>query len=162
MRLPEDEECIFKLFVDWLYSQRYEMLPEQDYGDEDDDEEGGIDPFKQAYQLFVLAENYTVLGLKRLIIETLFADKFEWGPLESSIAYAYEFTTQGSGLRKMLADWHVWQCASAWFERQQIQAFLRQQPDFALDLCLSFANMKELGENHNPFHEEIMPKRYLD
>ena len=38
MQLPDDRESTFKLFVDWLYCQRYEMLPREADDDKDDQE----------------------------------------------------------------------------------------------------------------------------
>ena len=45
MQLPEDDECTFELFVDWLYHQRYEMLPQPKYhhGDSVDDDDDSDD-----------------------------------------------------------------------------------------------------------------------
>ena len=45
MQLPDVRESTFELFADWLYYQRYEMLPGEDDGDKDDQEadvEGGV------------------------------------------------------------------------------------------------------------------------
>lgn len=162
MQLPEDEESIFELFVDWLYYRRYTMLPEEDDDDEDDDNR-----FMQAFRLFVLAEKYGVSKLKSLVIETLFAAERESenirGPGTASIAYAYEHTTQESVLRKLLADAHVWNLKLNWYKRPQVQAFLRKQPDFATDVILSLA--KHLPRPHvhyNPFEKGDVPEEYKE
>ena len=45
MQLPDDHESTFELFADWLYCQRYEMLPREDddhKDDQDADAEGGV------------------------------------------------------------------------------------------------------------------------
>ncbi|KAF6233376.1 hypothetical protein HO173_008308 [Letharia columbiana] len=60
----EDDESTFELFVDWLYCQRYEMLP--DDGDDEDDEGDHVDErFLQPFRLFVFADKYDVCKLKR-------------------------------------------------------------------------------------------------
>ncbi len=174
MRLPEDEESTFDLFTDWLYSRRCEMLPEEEDQDEEEENDNDDDDyndkyqlsderFEQVFRLFTFAEKYEILELKKLIIKTLFAQirLCRYGPPNPSIAYAYDFTTQGSGLRQMLVDWHVWELRPSWFKKRRTQAFLRQQPDFALDVCLAFANRIENGSYDNPFTGEV-PERYLD
>ena len=174
MKLPEDDESTFLLFIDWLYYRRYEMLPELDDDDEDDDddddadddsgedeEEDEGDRFLQAFRLFVLAEKYHVPNLKRLVIKRLFADGnvCRSGPSNASVAYVYAHTTRSSGLRKLVADWHAWRIDRRWFERRKNKAFLRRQPDFSTDLNLSFAKNLVKGPTYNPFAED-MPEEY--
>lgn len=171
MQLPEDDEDTFELFVGWLYCQRYELLPGVETNDEKDDnkkgDEANVDEdderFLQAFRLFTLADKYEIFKLKNLIIETLFVDGGgeTYGPDITSIAYAYGHTTQGSGLRKLLADWCAWNSDRVWYERPKVQALLRQQPDFATDVVLSFARNMENGEGWNPF-EGDMPEEYKD
>ena len=65
MQLPEDNEGLFSLFIDWLYHRRYEMLalPPDDQEDSDD-EENDVDNVEKkengrytaAFKLFVFAE----------------------------------------------------------------------------------------------------------
>lgn len=160
MHLPEDDEGTFELFVDWLYNQRNEMLPEvtRDSDDEEEDERS-----LQAFRLYLLADKYRVCKLKSLVIEALFADAAvaKWYPSNASIAYAYEHTTQYSGLRKMLADYHAWSARLGWYELPDAQAFLRQQPDFATDLSVSFAKRIKNGPGCSPFKGN-MPDEYKD
>ncbi|CAF9942840.1 MAG: hypothetical protein ALECFALPRED_010144 [Alectoria fallacina] len=160
MQLPEDDEGTFELFVDWLYGQRYAMLPEVEKGHEDYEKDKR---FLQAYQLFVLADKYRVCKLKSLVIEALFADvtMCKGVPSNASVAYAYEHTTQCSGLRKWLADYHAWNVRLEWYELSDAQAFLRQQPDFATDLSVSFAERIKRGPGYNPFKGN-MPDKYKD
>ena len=160
MQLPDDDEETFELFVDWLYCPRYAILPEVKR-DGDVDEEDEI--FLQAFRLYVLADKLEIFNLKSLVIEALFADlavskKF---PYNASVAYAYEHTTQYSGLRKMLADFHAWNVSLGWYELPIAQAFLRQQPDFATDLNVSFAKRIEMGQGYSPFNGN-MPEEYKD
>ncbi|KAM0800669.1 hypothetical protein BDR22DRAFT_821528 [Usnea florida] len=45
MQLPDVRESTFELFANWLYCQRYEMLPREDEDDKDNQEadaEGGV------------------------------------------------------------------------------------------------------------------------
>lgn len=164
MQLPEDDESTFELFVDWLYCQRYEMLPD-DGDDEDDEGDNADERFLQPFRLFVFADKYNVCKLKNLVVETLFVDGRGplRGPGHRAIAYAYNHTTQGSGLRKLLADWYAWNIDLGWYEFPDIDAFLRQQPDFAPDVVLSFAkNLKWRHKQiHNPFGGD-MPEEYKD
>lgn len=160
MQLPADDESIFELFVDWLYYQRYEMIPEVE-GDEY--EASGV--FLQAFKLFVIADKYEVIKLKSRVIETLFvAGKVsKWGLTLSSLDYAYEHTTQGSGLRKLLADSFAWNIDLEWYERPRIQGFLRQRPDLAADIIASFVKYlkRRKDQNYNSFNED-MPEEYKD
>lgn len=166
MQLPEDDESIFELFVDWLYYQRYEMLPEEEDNDNDNNDDDDDKRFLQAFQLFVFADKYEVSKLKSLVVETLFVDGRPTelratGPSIDSIAYAYEHTTQESGLRKLLADWSAFNIRLEWYECSDVQAFLRKQPEFATDLSVSFAVNLHKGHTYNPF-EEDMPEKYKD
>lgn len=174
MKLPEDDESIFSLFIDCLYHQRYEMLPEPDRDDSDDDddnaddddgeyEEDENDRFLQAFQLFALAEKYDVSNLKSLIIEKLFAEGRAciWCPSPASIAYLYAHTTRSSGIRRLVADWFAWRLQPGWFEHQKNQAFLRRQPEFSVDVNVGFGKNIDQGPDYNPFVGE-MPEEYKD
>lgn len=156
--LSEDDESTFELFVDWLYHQRYEMLPYVD-----GDEAEGDGRLLEAFQLFVLPDKYKVLKLKSLLIEKIFAHMAvsENGLVLSSIAYAYKHTTQGSGLRKLLADSCAWYIDPERYEDPEVQAFLRRNPDFATDLTVRFARKFKVGKTDNPFKEN-MPEEYKD
>lgn len=171
MLLLECDESIFELFVDWLHYRHFEMLPKVEYidndnEDEDDNDDEGDKRFLQAFQFFVIADKYEVSKLKSLVVETLFVDGRPTelratGPSIESIAYAYEHTTQESGLRKLLADWSAFNTGLEWYEYSDVQAFLRKQPDFATDLIVSFAGKLQKGQSYNPF-EGNMPEKYKD
>ena len=174
MQLPEDNEKIFSLLIDCLYQQRYEMPPESDDDDEDsDDDSDGIDDgkhennrFYQVFRLFVLAEKYGVPSLKWLLIKALFAQAGidgEHGPTNASIGYLYEHTTQSSGIRKLVADWHTWGIDLGWYENSETPAFLQQQPEFSTDLNLRFAKTLKQRQilSYNPFEGDI-PEEYGD
>ena len=165
MRLPEDDESILELFVDWLYYQCYEMIPEEDARNGDSEGEGNS--FHQAFRLYVFADKYEVFKLKRLVIEKIFAvcvQRAECGgsgPAITLITYAYEHTTQDSGLRKLLADWYAWAGDAIWFKSPSTQAFLRQKPEFSADINLSFAINVQKGPDYEPFKRD-MPEDYYD
>ena len=170
MELPDDDEDIFSLFVDWLYHGRYEMLAElvdddtsEDDQDDDEDVDDEGDRYLQVFKLFVLAEKYNVSKLKRLLIETLFVNGYECkrGPSNGSVGYLYEHTTPSSGIRKLVADWHAWRMGPKYFERRSFRAFLKKQPDFSIDLNLTFAKNIEKGPTYNPFAGD-MPEEYKD
>lgn len=171
MQLPEDDEETFELFVDWLYYQRYEMLPkveadddDEDKGDEDDEDDETNKRYLSAFRLFVFANKYMVSHLKNLVIETLFVDlagQTGLGPGTSPITYAYENTTRGSGLRKLVADYHSFRIEMKWYEHPDIQALLRQQPDLSIDLNISFAKRIKGPQNYSPFNG-AMPEEYKD
>lgn len=154
VQLPDGNESTFELFVEWLYYRRYEMLPEVKR-DDADDEGDNEERYLQIFRLFMLADKCRVFKLKNLIIETLFAEAgvCYWTPSNCSISYAYEHTTQDSGLRKLLADWFAWNSELVWYEKPDNQAFLRQQPDFATDLNISFAKNLQRGhtKSYSPF-----------
>ena len=153
MTLPEDDENTFELFVDWLYHRRYEITsppksPEKDV-------------FMQPVKLFVLADKYDVCSLKDLIASKLFlAFKQNLAvPRLSTIAYAYEHTSQSSTIRKMLTDNMTRVTDLTWFLEAKIQTWLRNHPDVSAELNASFA--KRMLKQIYPFVEE-MPEGYTE
>ena len=82
-------------------------------------------------------------------------------PLNKSVIYAYEHTTQGSGLRKLIADWYAWSFDSTYYENPYIQTLLRQQSDFAVDLIVSLANLNS-GKASVSALKGNMPEKYQD
>ena len=174
MQLPQTVESTFELFLDWLYYQRYEMLPEADCDDDengngvdegdDDDDDDDDERFLQAFRLFVFADKYKIFKLKNLVIEKLFADGVTCtkGPPFASITYAYKHTTQGSSLRKLLADWNCWNLDLKYYEDPAIQTCLREQPDLTTDLFVNLAkHLEGRKQTYNPFEGE-MPEGYKD
>ena len=153
MSLPEDDEIIFELFVEWLYHRRYEIpsrpkTPEKDV-------------FMQPVKLFVLADKYDVRSLKNLIISKLFlAFKQNLAmPRLSTVAYAYEHTSQSSTIRKMFADNLTRVTDLTWFQETKIQTWLRNHPDVSAELNASFA--KRMLKQIYPFVEKV-PKGYME
>ena len=190
MQLPDDHESTFELFAEWLYYQRYQMLSREEDDDKDDQEadvEGDVKKedgnedkeddedddndrandkkgYMQAFRLFVFADKYNVCKLKSNVIKALL--EYFRGPEDSppmtTVTYAYKHTAQGSGLRRLLADFQV--CADfEWFEIPEVQAYLQEQSDFAVDINISFAK-KFKGKQtrtRNPF-KDTAPEEYID
>lgn len=171
MQLPEDDENIFSLFVDWLYHQRYEMLPQPGDDDEDTyDEDDHVvkvrkegDRYLSAFKVYVLAEKYDVPDLKWLLTKTLFADggSCRHGPSNASISYLYGHTAQSAGIRRLIADWHAWCMDPVHFGYRKFRAFLEKHPEFSADINLSYGKNLERGSEYNPF-EGAMPDEYKD
>ena len=168
MQLPEDDEDLFSLFIDWLYHQRYEMLPEsdddEDSGDDNDDIDDWEDEsnrFHQVFQLFVLAEKYDVPDLKRLLTRTLFAEVQTCRNMPScaSISWLYGHTTQSAGIHRLVADWHAWHMEPRDLEHRNFRALLIKHPEFSADIILSYGRNIVKGSNYNPF-AGAMPAEY--
>lgn len=168
MQLPEDDENLFSLFIDWLYHQRYEMLPEPDDDEDSDDDNDDIyvgeddsNRFHQVFRLFVLAEKYDVPNLKWLLTKTLFADMdiCRDGPAGVSLSYLYGHTTRSAGIRRLVADWHAWRMDRVYFERPKFRALLEELPEFSADINLSYGKNLEKGSDYNPF-AGAMPDEY--
>ena len=169
MQLPEDDENLFSLFIDWLYHQRYEMLPEPDEFDEGsneedddmDDEEDDSNRFHQVFRLFVLAEKYDVPNLKWLLTKTLFADikTCREGPTYASVSWLYGQTTQSAGIRRLVTDWHAWRMDPVYLETRRFRALLKKHPEFSADMILSYGKNLKKGPKYDPF-AGAMPDEY--
>ena len=140
MQLPDDREDTFKLFVDWLYDDRQTILP----AEEDDDDRH--EKLFQAVYLVVLADKYRVYDLRSEIFEILLVMLIGYkdnGLLYSAVAYAYENSTQGSGIRPMLAVFVAFGVYKGDCEATDLQALVKQQPDLAFDMIATFARYFE-------------------
>lgn len=156
MTLPEDDESVFELFVDWLYHQRYDMsvLPSHEQSNEIKD------IFMQRIQLYVLADKYNVPNLKSLVLSQIFLlIKQKSMPTMSTIVYAYRHTSQNAGIRRVFAD-HL-ACSLRYRLSQQLnfKNWLRKEQDIAIDMVCSVA--KHTLKIQNPFDGE-MPAGYLN
>ncbi len=133
MTLPEDDEAIFELFVNWLYRQRYDIPSSPK------------DPkrYSEPIRLFVLADKYDVRSLKNLIVSQLFL-AFKAGaetPELNAISYAYKHTSQNSIIRKLLIDLLTSIDDPGWFQEESTQTWLRDEPDISVDMIASFAKL---------------------
>lgn len=152
MTLPEDDESVFELFVDWLYRQRYDVgvLPAGDQP---------TDMHMQHIQLYILADKYDVPNLKSLVLSQVFLlIKQKFGPTIPTIVYAYRHTSQNAGIRRMFAD-HL--ACSLHHKKSQHPNFLwlRKEHEIAVEIVHSVA--KHMLEIKNPFDGE-MPEEYLN
>ena len=148
MTLPEDDDFVFDLFVEWIYCGRYKLaLTEPAY--------------RRRVQLFVLADKYDVPDLRSLVLSELFniIKKRETWPKKDTIAYAFEHTFQNSVLRTLLADHMACNWSSADYASPNIQGWLQAYPDISADVNISFA--KHRREWQNPFSGNI-PEEYLE
>ena len=156
MTLPEDDETIFELFVDWLYHQRYDVPPTPN------DPENPCDRFMQPVQLFVLADKYGVRNLKNVIVSQIHSvvKMSSDVPKEATIAYAYEHTSQNSTIRKVLADMMAYYAGRNWFERAVNQTWLRDHHDISMDVMVKLAKRAEDAYG-GPFYRGV-PEEYVE
>ena len=155
MTLPEDNESIFELFVDWLNHQCYNMpSPPKDA-------EKDYDSFLEPVQLYVLADRYHVRRLKDLILSNIFhhMKQAKCGPSLRTIAYAYEHTTQFAAVRRLFADYLAFTMDHVQSSQANIQAWLRRRPDVSVDIVSSFT--KHTLKRNDPFAQD-MPGDYAD
>lgn len=156
MTLPEDDETIFELFVDWLYHQRYDVPSTPN------DPETPCDRFMQPVQLFVLADKYGVRNLKNVIVSQIHSvvKMSSDVPKEATIAYAYEHTSQNSTIRKVLADMMACYVGRNWFERAVNQTWLRDHHDISMDVMVRLAERAEDAYG-GPFYRGV-PEEYVE
>ena len=132
MTLPEDDDFVFELFVDWIYHGHYD-LPLADTPGHD------LFTYKRRVQLFILADKYDVPKLKSHVFSELFYNIKEgpYSPSNHTITYAYEHTFQNSVIRKLLADHIACEWSSDVFENPKNQGWLRAHPDISMDVIIS-------------------------
>lgn len=153
MTLPEDDEAVFDLFVNWLYHHRFP--------DKINDVGKDGDMLKRRIQLYVLADKYDVCNLRSLVISQIFRIFKEGRPIRSlsMITYAYKHTSQNAAIRKMIVDFMACSWPPSWFQYEHIKEWLQAHPDISTDLIVSFAKHKVVQKNS--FDGE-MPKEYLE
>ena len=157
MLIPDGFESTFKLFVDWLYGDRQTIYQTISPAKEDDDNHERLFP---ALFLFGLADKYNVYGLKTIVIEVLWevlgAYK-DQGLLYSTVAYAYNHTAQGSDIRRRLAMFVAGGVYHGKCEGTDFQVLLKQQPDLAFDIVVSFAKYFKPKQTRT---RRPLPKKY--
>lgn len=143
MALPEEDESIFELFVDWTIHRRYNPSKADD-------------PFMQPAQLFVLAEKYDVPNLKSLILLRFFLliTERKVAPPLDTLAYAYQRTAQDSGIRRMAVDYLACEMKPDWFRQADARTWLRDHPDISADVIVSFA--KHTVTITSPFNGKML------
>lgn len=153
MTLPEDDEFIFGLFVEWTYHRRYDIpqLPK--------DRNKRYEKFMQPVQLYVLADKYDVRNLKICILSALFLlIRLHSSPTLATIAYAYEHTPRNSAIRKFLAGYFS-TLDSEWYQDASSQHWLRSHPEICTDVVVRLAKREQTDED--AFEGEV-PKEYME
>ena len=155
MTLPEDDEFVFDDFVSWLYYRRYDMPRHSEV----------VDIFLRPVQLFVLADKYGVPGLKSLVLDQIFniiKSGTASGPSLDTIAYAYGHTFQNAAIRKLLADFLVWEYRHGWYQRAENKVWFRAHPEVSTDVNVRFAkHAGELLSMQPDIFDGEMPKEYM-
>ncbi len=158
IRLPEDDPDTFEEFIQWLYTQNYEL---------DKEPEEGIDWMSKSAVLYVLADKYDVVPLKNDICKAIHKRYNDHEaprapkPEKELVAYVYKNTSRSSPLRKMLADWYTWHNDRRWFENRSIQKWLLHNPEIAVDLVVGLSQWGELRlRSKSPLSGEV--GRYLE
>lgn len=156
MDLPEEEEDVFELFVQWLYHRRYEVPL--------DGAEGLGSRYLGPVRLYVLADRYDVGELRTFLVTKLFAmAKRSGGQVPScrAVAYVYDHTSQTSGLRRLVVDWWAYRVQLSWFSSEFGQNWLQEHPEVAAAVISIFAMSISRATQINPFEGE-MPERYKE
>lgn len=104
IELPEDRPDVIELFVNWLYSQRFQWT---------DDRTATRMTWPNMTQLHVFADLHGIPTLKELTITAIFECyantprpwRFE---LMREVSWVYAHTVESSRLRKLLVDYAVW------------------------------------------------------
>ena len=114
----------------------------------------------QPIELYMLAEKYDMRSLKNLVVSELFLafKPNHFQPRLSTIAYAYEHTTQSSPIRKLLAD-KLARLSATVYQQADVQNWLRNHPDVSAELNVSLA--KCIVKQSNPF-AEARPEGYME
>ncbi len=158
MDLPEEDEQIFDLFVQWLYQGCYEISPK--------DVEANGQRLMEPVKLYVLADEYDVSGLRSHIITKLFAvcKTGNVTPGLTTMAYAYERLSPKSGLRRLFADFYACKLPISWLISDDAQKWFQEHPQVAAAVVTSFATYATTTSRAmqtNPFAGE-MPDKYKE
>lgn len=154
VHLPTDDESTVDLFVEWLYKEQCGfLLPPFDHNGEYS---------MQSVRLLVFADRYDIPKLRIYILETLLAHihtNDSYSPSGEVIKYCYRNTVPGSGIRKLLVDWFIWDADPGWYKRNQ--AWYLSFPSFTMDVLIAYSKMV------NPDHDKIdfigsSPSEYAD
>lgn len=154
IELVEDSAHTFEQFLQWLYMGKL-MFSSQSMD---------RPRWRELINLYILADKYGVVTLKNILMTTLFLSAQE--PKISHIGrdlitLAYENTTQGSPLRRLIASLYAWLVDPKYFSRPGISDWLPTVPDFAAELATFMALRLTGDRTRNPlndasnFHEPI-------
>lgn len=155
MNLPDDDVDTVDLFIQWLYTRECKIPSSQKI------EERYF--LSQPMRLLVFADKYDIPSLKETLLETLLAHVKErrQAPNRSDVKYAYANTCRGSGIRRLLADWYAWNRRNEYFEKPEVQDWLLEIPEFAVDLVNSSTKLIS-SENISPPVRTNKAAHYMD
>lgn len=155
MILPEDDESIFELFVEWLYHKCYDITSISK------DPIESRHRFIQPVKLFVLADKYYVRSLKNLIVSQIFhlLKHHHITPSQETVAYAYENTPQDSTIRRLLVDHWTCEVSLGWFLKPEVQTWFRDHPDISAD---ALGNLAKHTRKRNNLFDDEMPEDYTE
>lgn len=155
MDLPEEDEALFDLFVQWLYHRQYEIPPSP----KDKAKNGGR--YMQTMKLYVFADKYDISSLRSLIVEKMFAVDKKGVLTLDAVAYLYENTSPNASMRRLLADWYACSYPSPWYQSDPIRKWFREHPEIMMDVMLGFAKAISRQHVEYPFKGD-MPEEYKD
>lgn len=143
MKLADDDAATFELFVQWLYTQQYEITTEK---------KQGIARMLEPVRLYVLAEKYDIVKLKNKICRKLYEGRtvHGFGPCKNTVECAYDNLPQSSPMRRMLVDWYTWHVTCRWFEYEENQKWLPRVPEFAADLAVALSKKSRSSTGESP------------
>ena len=147
MTLPEDRTSTIDRMIHWLYSKHIPYDQESMVPDEPDYKGDNDEGYRQLTSLYITADKYGILALKNDIINTLQNLRLRnaFLPPAKMIRYVYRHTLAGSGLRRLIVDWHVWHTDPNWVKNATSQKNLRRCPDFAAELVTGMLAAKHCG-----------------
>ena len=109
--LPEDDIDTIERFLSWLYTRKFGLQEGETHSDWEV-------RYLQLAKLYVLADKLGVSALKNYIVDKIFELKKSLKavpPQHATISYVYANSLEGSALRKLLVDWHVWHIDMKWY-----------------------------------------------
>ncbi|KAI8939472.1 hypothetical protein NX059_003245 [Plenodomus lindquistii] len=163
--LPNEIPGIFHMYTQWLYTDKLavklRLFKEVD--------EGGVESESEQVSLSHLVQSY-LLGemlmdsvYQRAIMGTLirWVKNENTYPANFLVRWAYEGTTEGSPLRRLLVDFWVWEASATWVTKKLVE-----------DTCVEFAQdviVALVEKRPSPVHEDqgtdsrpwiAFPKKY--
>ena len=149
--LEEDDADTIDHFIQFLYSNR-----------KDDEDLGLLDNHERhecmmaAMRLFVFGDKYDVPEIRDYSITWIlenYGTQFMILPSTEIIEFVYANTSQGSMVRKFVADWWAFEVEKVRSGGQVMQDWLVTVPEFAVDLAMSLAAAAAEDDDDAPFRQ---------
>lgn len=166
MPLPDDAPSVVDLYVQWvyggkIYSQIYsQTAPEDEGGDEEADERGETE-LNLLLDGFVFGEKVQDRGFRDAIVDALIhsvatpdANGVCWFPTNGSVDRLYKGTPEGSPMRRLLVDLHVFRGSSKWLEGDQNNA------EFTVELARRLIDREGTQAHLDPTKPNLSSCRY--